>query len=178
MTNKYILDGLTRARLGIVFIVGVVLAISARQLYSAITHLRALPPTSYASQYEQRFSEVKRSLQRAQIVSYKDDFIMPEECGAFVLAQYSVAPVILATQHSICGHLSDKTPGLSLRSELLLENLHDPRIEPYLPHLFPQRFGLWTQLRASANRESSPGEQVVLLKDFGQGVKLYARVAQ
>jgi hypothetical protein len=102
-----------RARLGIVVVIAVILTTSLRQLHSAIMHSHVPPQMSYVSRYEQRFSKVKSFLRPAQIVAYEDDFTMsPEKYNAFVLAQYSLAPAILAIQHSRCGHLSDKTPGL------------------------------------------------------------------
>lgn len=169
---------LARTQLGIVLIVGLILTISIRHLYFAIARLRSLPPKSYVSRYEQRFSDVKSFLRPNQIVIYTDDFTSSsEECDAFVLAQYSIAPTILATPHSPCGHLSDNTPGL-FESGLLLENLHDPKTEPYLQFLFPQTFRTGSRLSASVDREFSHGEHLVLLKDSGLGVKLYARAAQ
>jgi len=167
----------TRVKLGMAFIVLVILASTLRQLTSTLSSFRALPLTDDISLYEQRFNEVKHFLPPNQIVSYSDEFAKTaKNCNAFVLAQYSLAPTILAVLDSKCGYISNSGEVSSHRSRLVLDNSHDPRHEPYLLRLFPS-----TYFQPDNNPISIAGgnffhaDQIVLLHDFGLGVRLYAR---
>lgn len=107
-------------------------------------------------------------------VPYCEDLATVQaQCNAFVLTQYSLAPVVLAVQNSQCGEIGVLGSESALQSKFLLENSHDPKIEPYLLRLFPQaNFESANHARAVA--ECDPG-RLVLQQDFGRGVKLYAR---
>jgi hypothetical protein len=164
----------TRVKLGIAFIVLVVLAPTVRQLPYTLSTFRAPPQSDDISQYERRFTGVKQFLPSDQLVGYRDDFDkVSEQCKAFYLAQYSLAPAVLVALDSKC---SSSDEASALRSRFLMDNFHDPRNEPYLLHLFSD-----TGVPPNNNpvhisgRQLSGAEHLVLLKDFGLGVKLYSR---
>lgn len=125
--------------------------------------------------YEERFDQVKKYLPPNQIVGYSDNFAsQPEkECNAFALAQYSLAPVALETICSQCGYVA-KTSQVSARwSGLFLENLNNPKTDPYLVNLMPAQY---FQSNTPASDETNllyPSNQVYLVRDFGNGVRLY-----
>jgi hypothetical protein len=161
-----------RVRLGIGFFVLVILTPTLRQLPNTLSSFRALPQTDDISQYERRFTGVKQLLPPDQFVSYRDDFGKISE-QAFSLAQYTLAPTVLVACDSKCSS-SDKAT--ALRSRFVLDNFHEPRNEPYLLRLFSDTGVPPYKNSASADRDQSSGEEhLVLLKDFGLGVKLYAR---
>lgn len=166
----------TRVRLGIGLIALVAVASTLRQLQST-SSFHSLRQTDDVSQYEQRFTEVRHSLPFDQIVAYRDEFApFSRQCNAFVLAQYSVAPTVLAVLDSQCGHMNDTGEVSSRRSGLLLENFHDFRNEPYLLRLFPTTYFQPDQNSAPVVKaQGARAAQMVLLNDFGLGVRLYAR---
>jgi len=164
---------LARIRLAICLIVLLVLSSSLLELKSDIAILRSLPKVDDISAYEQRFESVKPLLPSGRIVPYSDDF--GNQCKPFVLAQYALAPVILAMQQSKCGHIDDNAAARSITANLLLENSHSPEMKPYELRLFPedqQEGGVSSD--PNSNRSFLPGGQSILLKDSGNGVKLYA----
>lgn len=123
--------------------------------------------------YETRFDQVKKYLPQDQIVGYSDNFTsQPEkECAAFVLAQYSLAPVALETMCSQCGYVA-KTRQVSARwSGLFLENLNNPKADPYLLELLPGYFQ--SNTLAPDPNLLYPSNQIYLVQDFGNGVRLY-----
>ena len=166
-----------RVKLGMTFIVVVILVTSSRQLSSTLSAFRYLPQTDDISQYEHRFDKARQFLPTNQVVSYGDEFApFLLQCNAFVLAQYSLAPTVLAVMDSQCGHMRTSSEISSHRSQLVLDNFHNPRQEPYLLRLFPN-----TYFQPREGSSSFPGgrtsraDQVVLLQDFGFGVRLYTR---
>jgi len=167
----------TRIKLGLALIVLVILVPSLRQLTSTLASFRALPATDDISEYEQRFAEVKHFLPTDQIVSYSDEFARnSQKCNAFVLAQYSLAPTVLAVLDSQCGHIEGTGEVSSHRSRLILDNSHDPQHEPYLLRLFPNTyFQPPNNPVSSIEGHLSRSDQPALFKDFGLGVRLYAR---
>lgn len=166
----------TRVKLGLALIVFVILTSTLRQLTSTLSSFRALPQTDDISQYERRFTAVKHSLPPNQIISYSDEYAeFPGQCNAFILARYSLAPTVLDAPDSYC-HITDAGQVSSQRSGLILYNSHDPRHEPYLLHLFPDTYFRPRNNPVSfAGGHLSDAAQVVLVKDFGLGVRLYAR---
>lgn len=167
----------TRVKLGIAFIVLVILTSTLRQLTPTLSAFRALRQTDDISQYERRFTEVKRFLPPNQIVSYRDEFAkFSRNCDAFVLAQYSVTPTVLAVLDSQCGYIKNTEKVSSHRSRLVLDNSHDPQHEPYLLRLFPDTyFQPHNNSSSFAGGNLSRADQIVLLNDFGLGVRLYAQ---
>lgn len=167
----------TRVKLGIALIVFAILVPSLRQLTSTLASFRALPATDDISQYERRFNEVKHFLPPNQIVSYSDEFSKnSRKCNAFVLAQYSVTPTVLAVLDSKCGYISNTDEVSSHKSRLVLDNSHDPQHEPYLLRFFPSTyFQPDNNPAAITGSDLSHADQLVLLKDFGLGVRLYAQ---
>lgn len=164
----------TRVKLGIAFIVFVILTPTLRQLPRTLSALRALPQADDISQYERRFTEVKQFLLPNQIVSYRDEFDkLSKQCDAFVLAQYSLAPTVLVALNSKCKCSNEES---SHRSRLVLDNSHDPRKEPYLLRLFPKTyFQAHNNSPSIARGRFSGADDVILLDDFGLPVELYAR---
>jgi hypothetical protein len=160
-----------RIRIGVMLIVVFSLYSTVRPLLSVI---HSLSPMADVFKYETRFDQVKKYLPPDQIVGYSDNFTsQPEkECAAFVLAQYSLAPVALETMCSKCGYVA-KTSQVSARwSGLFLENLNDSKAEPYLLDLFPIEYFQSNSL-ASARDLAYPSNQIYLVQDFGHGVRLY-----
>jgi hypothetical protein len=164
----------TRVKLGISLIVFVILTPTIRQLRYTLSAFRSLPQTDDISQYERRFTEVKQFLPPDQFVSYRDEFDkISEQCKAFYLAQYSLAPTVLVALDSRCSSSDEAT---ALRSRFVLDNFHDPRREPYLLRLF-------SDTGVPPNKNPAPvgvgqlsgAEHMVLLNDFGLEVKLYSR---
>ncbi len=171
----------TRVKLGIALIVFVALVPNLWRLKNSISSFHKLPQTDYISQYERRLTGVAYLLPPDQIVAYIDDFIkFPDaRCYAFVLAQYSLAPTVLATLDSPCGYIRNTKQVSSRMSRLVLENTHDPRTEPYLLYVFPKEyFEPNSDIIYSTRDTLSHLDQLILLKDFGTGVRLYARGIQ
>lgn len=164
----------TRVNLGIALIVLVILTSTLRQLTSTASSLRALPQTDDISQYERRFTEVRHLLPPNQLVAYRDEFDkFAHQCDAFVLAQYSLAPTVLVALDSKC-RSSDEVSSRSAR--LVLDNSHDPRDERYLMRLFPSPyFQPHNNPGSHGGGRLSAADDIVLLNDFGLGVRLYAR---
>ena len=161
-----------RVRLGIALLVLVILTPTLRQLPNTLSSFRALPQTDDISQYERRFTAVKQLLPPDQFVSYRDDFDKLSE-RAFVLAQYSLAPTVLVAYDSKCSSSDEAT---ALGSRFVLDNFHDPRNEPYLLRLFSDTGVPPNNNPVHVSRDQLSGaEHLVLLKDFGLGVKLYSR---
>ncbi len=166
-----------RVKLGMTFIVIVILVSSSRQLSSTLSAFRHLPQTDDISQYERRFDKARQFLPTSRVVSYSDEFApFLLQCNAFVLAQYSLAPTVLAVEDSQCGHMKTSSEISSHKSQLVLDNFHNPRQEPYLLHLFPDTYFQPHKGSPSlAGGQTSRADQVVLLQDFGLGVRLYTR---
>jgi len=164
-----------RARLGISLIVLVTLASAFRQLRST-NPFRDLPQTDDISQYEQRFTEARQYLPPNQIVSYRDEFApFSRQCNAFVLAQYSVAPTVLAVLDSPCGHMNGAGEVSSDQPAFLLENFHDLQSQPYLLRLFPSTYFHTQEDPAPVSSHTVRAAEMVLFHDFGLGVRLYTR---
>jgi hypothetical protein len=163
-----------RVRLGIALFVLVILPTTLRQLPKILSAFRALPPIDDISQYERRFGGVKQLLPPDQVVWYRDDFDkISEQCEALELAQYSLAPTVLVGFNSKCDS-SDETSALG--SRFVLDNFHDARIEPYIVSLFSSIGVPPNNNPAHGVGRQLPGaEHIVLVKDFGLGVKLYSR---
>jgi hypothetical protein len=133
--------------------------------------LRGLPQTDDISQYERRFTEVKQFLAPNQIVAYRDDFDkVSEQCRAFYLAQYSVAPTVLVALDSKCDSSDEAS---ALRSRFVLDNFHDSVNEPYLLRLFSDT-GV-PPYNSPVHVGGGQLSDMALLKDFGLGIKLYSR---
>jgi hypothetical protein len=167
-------DYSTRVKLGIALIVLVILTSSLRQLRSTLSSFRALPQTDDISVYERRFTDVKQFLPPNQFVAYGDEFDkLSKQCDAFVLAQYAFAPTVLVALDSKCRSSGEV---LAHSSRLVLYNSHDPRSDPYLLRLFPNNhFPLHDNPDLFGEGRLSGSEDMVLLKDFGLGVRLYSR---
>lgn len=165
-----------RVRLGIALIVVVVLTSGLRQLKSTLSSVRVSPRLDDISQYEQRFAELRHSLPSNLFVSYSDEFAtVSKQCNAFVLAQYSLAPTVLAAVDSECGRVNSGG-GVSPRaSRFVLYNSHDPRLDPYLLRLFPNTYFEPYNTFSFTGNQLTRADQLVLIKDFGHGVRLYAR---
>lgn len=164
----------SRVDLAIAIIVLAVLTPSIRQLPSTVSALRGLTQTDDVSQYERRFTEVKQFLPADQAVAYRDDFDkLSEQCKAFYLAQYSLAPALLVALDSKC---DSSVEASGLNSRFVLDNFHDSRDEPYLLHLFSDT-GVPSENHPVdvARGQLSDSDHLVLIKDFGHGVKLYSR---
>ena len=163
-----------RVRLGIALFVLVILPTTLRQLPKVLSSFRALPPIDDISQYERRFGGVRQLLPPDQVVWYRDDFDkISEQCNAFYLAQYSLAPTVLVAFNSKCAS-SDEASALG--SRFVLDNFHDARNEPYLVSLFSTTGVPPNNNPAHVGERQLPGaEHMVLVKDFGLGVKLYSR---
>ena len=172
-----------RIKLGMALIVFLALVPALWQVMSALSSFRTLPQTDPISQYEKRFTGVADVLPANQIVFYRDDLDKSAEllggCVALELAQYSLAPTVLDVLDSRCDHLTGDDKPSARKSGLVLENVHDPQGEPYLLDLFPI-----TSLQPHTNRvsstegEESSADQIVPLKDFGHGVRLWPRRGQ
>jgi hypothetical protein len=161
----------TRVKLGIALIVLAILKPTIRQLPSTLSALRGLPQTDDISQYERRFTEVKQFLAPNQIVAYRDDFDkVSEQCRAFYLAQYSVAPTVLVALDSKCDSSDEAS---ALRSRFVLDNFHDSVNEPYLLRLFSDT-GV-PPYNSPVHVGGGQLSDMALLKDFGLGIKLYSR---
>jgi hypothetical protein len=158
----------TRVKMGVVLLSLVILNSTLRQSVSTLFHSQNLLQTHYISQYERRFTEVKRFLPPDQTVFYIDDFDESADlCDAFLLTQYSLTPTVLAAFDSKCG--SAAIPS-SHNSRLLLENFHDPRNDPYLLSLLPSNY---FEDQTRNDRFKLASVHRVLLRDFGHGVRLY-----
>ena len=128
----------TRVKVGIALLSLVILNSTLRQSFSTLFHSQNLSQTHYISQYERRFTEVKRFLPPDQIIFYIDDFDeSSDQCDAFLLTQYSLTPTVLAAFDSKCGSAAILS---SHNSRLVLENFHDPQNDPYLLSLLPSNY--------------------------------------
>jgi hypothetical protein len=165
----------TRVKLGIAFIVFVILTPTLRQLPYTLSAFRALPQTDDISQYERRFTDVKHFLPPDQPVSYRDEFDkFSEQCKAFFLAQYSLAPTVLVALDSKC-RSSDEVS--AHRARLVLDNFHDPRNEPYLLRLFPNTdFPPHNNLVSLHGGRLAGTDDIVLLHDVDLEERLHARI--
>lgn len=164
---------IARVRVALALIALIVLVGSFSELQSSLSRVRSQTVSDDVSQYEQRFSDMKPLLPNGRIVSYRDT--LKNHCKAFVLAQYSVAPAILATHRLDCGHMNDNAAARAASTNLFLENSFDLTSEPYLSRLFPDAQldpGLSTALASGGSL--FPGQQIALVKDSGHGVRLYS----
>lgn len=158
-----------RVEMGIGLLALVVLNSAIRELISTLFRSRDLRQTHYIAQYEQRFAELHHFLPPNQTIFYVDDFNKSsDQCDAFYLAQYSLAPTVLVAFNSQCG---SPTMPPSHDSRLLVENFHDTQGDSYLVRFFPIQYFA----------TSPPTDQLilasmhpVLLRDFGHGLRLYS----
>jgi hypothetical protein len=162
----------TRVKLGITLIVLVILNSNLRQLRSTVSSFGALAQIDDISQYEQRFIGVKQFLPANQFVAYRDEFDkVSQQCDAFFLAQYALAPTVLVAFDSEC-RSSDQV--VARKSRLVLDNFHDPRNEPYLLRLFPSNYFQPQFHPASTGRDQLyDADDVVLFDEPDLGLKLY-----
>jgi hypothetical protein len=167
----------TRVKLGVAVITLMILTSTLRQLKSTLSAFSALPKLDDISQYEKRFDKARDFLPQNQIVHYNDEFArFLGQCQAFVLAQYSSAPTVLHYLDSKCGHMNSASEVSSLSSRLILENYHTPGNEPYLLRLFPKTFfESLNSTDALSGNQIPRGDNAILLKDFGFGVRLCIR---
>jgi hypothetical protein len=167
----------TRVKVCMALLVFATLGPNLRKLPSSFSFLRAAPNTNDISRYEQRFSDVKHYLPRNQVVPYGDEFAaFPGECNAFILAQYALAPTVLDARGSECAPLTIDGRKSAEQSPIMLLNWHDPQDEPYLVRLFPSSyFQARNHTGLGDEGDPSKADQMVLIRDFGNGVQLYAR---
>jgi hypothetical protein len=158
-----------RVRIGIAILLFVVLNSAVRESISTLFRSRNLGQTHYISQYEERFADLHRFLPANQTAFYIDDFDeSSDQCDAFYLAQYSLAPAVLVAVDSKCGcsgRSSTQTPSL------VVENLHDPENDPYLLHLFPTEY---FDAHPRKDQFQLASVRSVSVRDFGHGLRLYA----
>jgi hypothetical protein len=169
-----------RIKLGMALIVFLTLVPAIWQAMSALSSFHTLPRTDAISQYEKRFRGVADVLPANQIVFYRDDLDKSVQhfgrCRALELAQYSLAPTVLDVLDSRCDHLTGDDKPSARKSGLVLENVLDPQGEPYLLDLFPITFLQPRSNRSSSTKGGESGaDQIVPLKDFGHGVRLWPR---
>ena len=164
------MDYSLRVKMGIALLALVPLQTTLQDFTISLSSFRSLPQVDNISRYEQRFAEVRRDLPPNQIVFYIDDFDEHhlKQCDAFTLAQYSVAPTVLAAFDSKC-----RTSAVlsAPNSRLVLTNFHDEQNEPYLLDLFPSDY-----FKGRAGKDPFrfvSSYRLVLVRDFGRGVRLY-----
>jgi hypothetical protein len=163
------MDYSLRVTMGIALLALVSLHTTLQDLTISLSSLRSLPPVDNISRYEQRFAEARHYLPPDQIILYLDDFDeQAEQCDAFALAQYSVAPTVLAAFDSKCRNSQALS---ALSSRLLLANFHDEQKEPYLLSLFPSKY-FGGRVGKDPYRFVR-ADRLVLVRDFGRGVRLY-----
>jgi len=158
-----------RVKFGIALLVLVVLNSSVRESIATLHSSRDFGQTHFIPQYEARFEELHHSLSANQIVFYVDDFDeSSDQCDAFYMAQYALAPTVLVAFDSNCGCAAKSSMG---RPRLVVENLHDPRNDPYLLHLFP---GKYFEPQPRNQRFRIASRQHTQVRDFGHGLRVYA----
>jgi hypothetical protein len=165
----------SRVRLGVALIALLSVYSTARALESALLSIRWFAGDNIIK-YESRFAQLEKYLPPDGIVGYSDDFTSQpgKECNAFVLAQYSLAPSVLETVCSQCGYVAKTKQASAYWSGLLLLNLHNPKTDPYLLNLIPPKY-FETQSNRMTLTPSQlfPTNQIWLVRDFGDGVRLY-----
>lgn len=158
-----------RVRLVSALIVLLILSSSLSQLRASLSRARQVQPISNFALYQQRFSEVRNLLPRGKVTTYADP--LAKLCEPFVLAQYSVVPAILNTRRFECNPTSDIVDPGAPTTNLRLGNSLDAQQEPFLPNLFPEGEAI---LRSGTQTDLFPGEKLTLIKDTGNGIRLYS----
>jgi hypothetical protein len=162
-------DKACRVRFGVALIVILSIWSTVRPMEPMFSTSDLFPQEDSVFKYETRFDQVKKYLPADQIIGYSDDFLSRTQnaADAWVLARYALAPSVLQR-----GYVP-KTKQISAHwSGLLLENLHDPKADPYLLSLFPSKY-FESQSNAPAPNWLFPTNRLSLIRDFGHGVRLY-----
>jgi hypothetical protein len=156
-----------RVKLGIALLLLVVLNSTIRASISTLFHSHNLTKTHYIAQYERRFVKLQHVSSTNQFIFYVDDFDRSsDQCDAFYLTQYALAPAILVTFDSSCGSAAiPPTRG----PRLIVENFHDPEEDSYLLGLFPSKY-FAPQTR---NDQFIASVHNVPITNFGDGLRVF-----
>jgi hypothetical protein len=135
-------------------IVAIVLLSNVRSLKSTATFDFTFIGNDEISLYEKRFEGLRKALPSHGVVSYTDDCgkASEEVFKAYYLAQYALSPVVLFYPQ-LTNFYSQKM--LAQKGQFVIENFHDPSLEPYLTRLLPALFGVNGSQNSGAHQQIS-----------------------
>lgn len=168
-------DYSSRVKLGIILIIFVIISSNVRMLVSTATSDLTFIGNDGISLYEKRFEDLRNFLPPHGAVGYIDD--CEGSLGlrniVYRLTQYILSPIVLINAKFSSSFYSQEI--LSQQSKLFIVNLLDPSHEPYLTSLLQEgRCAISNFDDSVTSHKISTSGNFILLKDFGNGIRLYS----